>query len=225
MNFNLPCFIPSYPHQQTAFVYVPLFQSSPQFNYYVQLQPFQTFVPQNELIQQLPQVEIPELNQTRVEQPQQKETEISSSTPHQSAIIDAKTAQDKPIQIQEKKSKSSNHLNNQVQFEKESKNIQKNYAKAIAGFVYKNKSLASKILGNQEVDEFIQLIKLIKNQIQNVSHISQYTNNQDFIKAFRILGNYFLRTKSNSYIFNSRILKKNSHLRHKKLIHHSLLRC
>ncbi|CAD8136731.1 unnamed protein product [Paramecium pentaurelia] len=209
MNFNLPCFIPSYPIQQTAFVYVPFFQSYPQFNYQVQLQPIQTFMPQNELIQQLPQVEIQELNQRRIEQPQQKETENSSSTSHSLAIMSAKITEDKPMQKQEKNQKSSNHLNNQVQFEKESKNIQKNYAKAIASFVYKNKSLASKILGNQGVDEFIQLTKLIKNQIQNVSHISQYTNNQDFIKAFRILG----------------ILKKNSHLRHKKLIHHSLLRC
>ncbi|CAD8048586.1 unnamed protein product [Paramecium sonneborni] len=225
MNFNLPCFIPTYPIQQTAFVYVPFFQSYPQFHCQLQLQQFQTFVPQMESIQKPPQVENQEHNQKRIEQPQQKETENSSYTSEALAIKNVKITEDKPIQENEKIFKSSNPLKNQVQFEKESKNIQKNYAKAIASFVYKNKSLASKILNPTEVDEFIQLTKLIKNQIQNVSHISQYTNKEDFIKAFRILGNYFLKTKSNSYIFNSRIQKKNSHLRHKKLIHHSLLRC
>ncbi|CAD8049873.1 unnamed protein product [Paramecium primaurelia] len=224
MNFNLPCFIPSYPIQQTAFVYVPFFQSYPSFNYQVHMQQIQTVVPQIESMNQLPQFEIQELNQNRIEQPQQKETENYSNTSHLLAIMSSNITKDKPIQEKEKIQKSTHHLN-QVQFEKESKNIQKNYAKAIASFVYKNKQLASKILNTPEVDEFIQLVKLIKNQIQNVSHISQYTNKQDFIKAFRILGNYFLKTKSNSYIFNSRIQKKNSHLRHKKLIHHSLLRC
>ncbi|CAK90713.1 unnamed protein product (macronuclear) [Paramecium tetraurelia] len=224
MNFNLPCFIPSYPIQQTAFVYVPFFQSYPSFTYQVQAQQLQTFVPQIKSMQQLPQLESQELNQRRIEQPQQKETENCSNSSDLLAIISANITQDKPIQEKVKISKPTHHFN-QVQFEKESKNIQKNYAKAIASFIYKNKQLTSKILNTSEVDEFIKLVKLIKNQIQNVSHISQYTNKQDFIRAFRILGNYFLKTKSNSYIFNSRIQKKNSHLRHKKLIHHSLLRC
>ncbi|CAD8052061.1 unnamed protein product [Paramecium sonneborni] len=225
MNFNLPCFIPTHPIQQTAFVYVPFFQSYPQIHCQLQLQQFQTYVPQMASVYQLPQVEFQEHSQRRIEQPQQKETENSSNTSQALAFVNEKIIEDKPIQEKVKILSSSNPLKNQVQFEKESKNIQKNYAKAIAGFVYKNKPLASRILKTSEVDEFIKLTKLIKNEIQNVSHISQYTSKQDFIKAFRILGNYFLKTKSNSYIFNSRIQKKNSHLRHKKLIQHSLLRC
>ncbi|CAD8074896.1 unnamed protein product [Paramecium primaurelia] len=105
-----------------------------------------------------------------------------------------------------------------------STNIQKNYAKAVILYIKQQNAIVVSQLGDKKALKFYRLVKKMQNNIRNLSHISKYTRDEDFIKIFRILCNKFLRKDCISYIYNSKIQQKTSHLKGKHIIKKNLFK-
>ncbi|CAD8065349.1 unnamed protein product [Paramecium primaurelia] len=105
-----------------------------------------------------------------------------------------------------------------------STNLQKNYAKAIILYIKQQNPIIVKELGQKKAINFYRVINKIQNKIRNLTHIRKYTRDEDFIKLFRILCNKFLRKDCVSYIYNSKIQQKTSHLKGKHIIKNNLIK-
>ncbi|CAD8166813.1 unnamed protein product [Paramecium pentaurelia] len=123
----------------------------------------------------------------------------------------------KGLNDNQEKSYAVNQLNG-------STNIQKNYAKAVILYIKQQNAIVVSQLGDKKALKFYRLVKKMQNNIRNLSHISKYTRDEDFIKIFRILCNKFLRKDCISYIYNSKIQQKTSHLKGKHIIKKNLFK-
>ncbi|CAD8099887.1 unnamed protein product [Paramecium sonneborni] len=112
----------------------------------------------------------------------------------------------------------------QPNFLVKSTNIQKNYAKAIVSFACRQRNLIQKILGEIRAQEFLKLMNRLRNKLRNIAHITRFTQNEDFLQMFRILGNNFLRKDHVSYIYNSKIQQKSCHIANRTIVKNSLLK-
>ncbi|CAD8176439.1 unnamed protein product [Paramecium octaurelia] len=123
----------------------------------------------------------------------------------------------KGLNENQEKSYAVNQLNG-------STNIQKNYAKAVILYIKQQNATVISQLGDKKASKFYRLVKKMQNNIRNLSHISKYTRDEDFIQLFRILCNKFLRKDCISYIYNSKIQQKTSHLKGKHIIKKNLFK-
>ncbi|CAD8161133.1 unnamed protein product [Paramecium octaurelia] len=121
-------------------------------------------------------------------------------------------------------SKENSERNNIVNQLNGSTNLQKNYARAVILYVKQQNSSIVKELGQKRATHFFRFVTKIKNKIRNLSHINNYTRDEEFIRLFRILCNKFLRKDWVSYIYNSKIKQKTSHLKGKHGIYKNLFK-
>jgi hypothetical protein len=78
---------------------------------------------------------------------------------------------------------------------KETKNIPKNFSKAIITFVIKNGELCKKVLEEEELyDKFLEHLRIRKKSMSNIKHLSEMLvdctddpNLRKFNRAFRII--------------------------------------
>ncbi|KAM3132541.1 hypothetical protein pb186bvf_015354 [Paramecium bursaria] len=160
---------------------------------------------------------IAEINQPTklTEEHQGVKTESERDTPHDSES-------DHQDNLSEK---FTNQIGDSKKFNPfvKSTNVQKNFAKAIVSFACKNRKILEKLLG-QETSPFLRLMNSLKNKLRNVTHITQHTEDEKYLLAFRIISQLFLRKESVAYIYNSKIHQKTSHLKSLKNIKKSILK-
>ncbi|CAK79831.1 unnamed protein product (macronuclear) [Paramecium tetraurelia] len=106
----------------------------------------------------------------------------------------------------------------------DSTNLHKNFAKALIAYTLRSQFIIYKLLGEKKGQEFLDLMQSVKNKLCNLTHILQFTKNDEFLRAFRTLGFIFLKKESVPYIYNSKIQQKTSHLKHKVIIKKTLLK-
>ncbi|CAD8088591.1 unnamed protein product [Paramecium primaurelia] len=113
-----------------------------------------------------------------------------------------------------KKSKKINKVNY-------TKNITKNFSKAIISYITQNKDIGLKLLDTQEFEDFMQILKEKKNKMTNIQQLRElWVDCEDeklkqFNQTFRIFSQYFLRQQSVAYIYNSRIMNTGWHLKYR----------
>ncbi|CAK66879.1 unnamed protein product (macronuclear) [Paramecium tetraurelia] len=106
----------------------------------------------------------------------------------------------------------------------DSTNIQKNFSKAIVQYALRQKKTVYQILGEEKGNQFLLFMSELVNQLRNLFHLVKYTQDEEYLKAIRILGNNFLRKESTCYIYNSKIRQKTSHIKHKAIVKKVLLK-
>ncbi|CAD8080692.1 unnamed protein product [Paramecium primaurelia] len=123
------------------------------------------------------------------------------------------------LSIQKRKGVSS-------QEQKDTKNIPKNYCKAIITFASKHKALCHQILGDQlKVVKFLERITVYKKKLMNIRIFSallsqsEDPDEEEFNQTFRILSRIFVKKYAINYIFNSKIVQHNWHLRYRQQIY------
>ncbi|CAD8099649.1 unnamed protein product [Paramecium sonneborni] len=113
--------------------------------------------------------------------------------------------------------------------QKDSKNIPKNYCKAIITFAQKNQQLCVKILGDQlKATRFIEHLTSHKNKLLNIkvfSALLQQSENkthEEFNRTFRIISKIFVKKFAINYIYNSKIIQDNWHTRYRNKIYKAI---
>ncbi|CAD8065670.1 unnamed protein product [Paramecium sonneborni] len=106
----------------------------------------------------------------------------------------------------------------------DSTNIQKNFSKAIVQYALRQKKTVYQILGEEKGNQFLLFMSELVNQLRNLFHLVKYTQDEEYLKLIRILGNNFLRKESTCYIYNSKIRQKTSHIKHKAIVKKVLLK-
>ncbi|CAK89797.1 unnamed protein product (macronuclear) [Paramecium tetraurelia] len=123
------------------------------------------------------------------------------------------------LSIQKRKGFSS-------QEQKDTKNIPKNYCKAIITFATKHQALCHQILGDQlKVVKFLERITVYKKKLMNIRIFSgllsqsEDPTEEEFNQTFRILSRIFVKKYAINYIFNSKIVQHNWHLQYRQQIY------
>ncbi|CAD8093356.1 unnamed protein product [Paramecium sonneborni] len=103
----------------------------------------------------------------------------------------------------------------------DTKNITKNFSKAIISYITQNKDIGLKLLDGREFEDFLQILKEKKNKMTNIQQLRELWVDcnegkiKEFNKTFRIFSQYFLRQQSVAYIYNSRIMNTGWHLKYR----------
>ncbi|CAD8066315.1 unnamed protein product [Paramecium sonneborni] len=115
---------------------------------------------------------------------------------------------------------------NVLQDQKDTKNIPKNYCKSIITFACKNQNLCLEILKDQlKVVKFLEKITVYKKLLLNIrifSSLLQHSEDpeeEEFRRAFRIISRIFIKKYAINYIFNSKIVQHNWHMRYRSQIY------
>ncbi|CAD8186504.1 unnamed protein product [Paramecium octaurelia] len=102
----------------------------------------------------------------------------------------------------------------------DTKNITKNFSKAIISYIINEKELIQKFMTNEQYDGFITLLKNKKNQMTNIKQLRDLWvdtgRNPEFNKVFRIISQYFLKCQAVPYVYNSRISNTAWHLKYRQ---------
>ncbi|CAD8080135.1 unnamed protein product [Paramecium primaurelia] len=113
-----------------------------------------------------------------------------------------------------------------LQDQKDSKNIPKNYCKAIINFAQKNQQLCLKILDDElQVAKFIEFLSNQKKKLLNIKVFSALLQQSEdpslekFNRTFRIISQIFIKKQAINYIYNSKIVQQNWHIRYRQQIH------
>ncbi|CAD8163022.1 unnamed protein product [Paramecium octaurelia] len=113
-----------------------------------------------------------------------------------------------------RKSKKINKVN-------DTKNITKNFSKAIISYITQNKDIGLRLLDAREFEDFMSILKEKKNKMTNIQQLRELWVDCDneklkqFNHTFRIFSQYFLRQQSVAYIYNSRIMNTGWHLKYR----------
>ncbi|CAD8147833.1 unnamed protein product [Paramecium octaurelia] len=101
----------------------------------------------------------------------------------------------------------------------DTKNITKNYSKAIISYIFNNPELVQKIMSKHRYDDFINFLKNKKNQMTNIKQLRDLWvdggKNSEFNRVFRIISQQFLKSQAVSYVYNSRISNTQWHLKYR----------
>jgi hypothetical protein len=102
----------------------------------------------------------------------------------------------------------------------ETKNIPKNYGKAIISFIEKYRLEVSEICDRTGVpfEDFEEEMIAAKKTINTIADLRRLWVEHKYAKCMRIISNLFLRKYSYSYIFNSRICNFSSHIKYRHRI-------
>ncbi|CAD8093634.1 unnamed protein product [Paramecium sonneborni] len=102
----------------------------------------------------------------------------------------------------------------------DTKNITKNFSKAIISYILNNGELIQKFITLDQYDGFIILLKSKKNQMTNIKQLREIWvdngKNPEFNKVFRIISQYFLKNQAIPYVYNSRISNTAWHLKYRQ---------
>ena len=109
-------------------------------------------------------------------------------------------------------------------YKNETKNIAKNYGKAILTFIRKNNKKVRNVLNLCEISykDFTCMIKREKKTLNTIEKLRNLWTNETFGKCMRIISNLFLRRSSLKHIFNSRIVNYECHLKHRSSLSKAL---
>lgn len=103
----------------------------------------------------------------------------------------------------------------------ETKNIPKNYGKAIITFIERNRQRVNRLCEGRDYcyADIIGEFRHRKRNINTIEHLRELWLSSRYAREMRILSNLFLRKHALQYIFNSRITNFSSHIkyRHKLL--------
>ncbi|KAM3132653.1 hypothetical protein pb186bvf_015198 [Paramecium bursaria] len=106
--------------------------------------------------------------------------------------------------------------------QKDTKNIPKNYCKAIITYAQKNPAICLSLLGTeQKVQRFLEKLSKQKKDLLNIkvfSRLLQQSQNpeeDEQNRAFRIISRLFIKKYAINYIFNSKIVQENWHLKYR----------
>ncbi|CAK72245.1 unnamed protein product (macronuclear) [Paramecium tetraurelia] len=99
-----------------------------------------------------------------------------------------------------------------------STNIQKNYAKAIAQYIIRQRVEILRQLGEKGGLEFLRILTQLKNSIKNINQIKKHLIDNDQLKLFRIIANRFLRKEAIGYVYNSNIKSTSDHVQQRNQI-------
>lgn len=143
----------------------------------------------------------------------------------QSFSVNSNEKTDKCIQQTEAISKDIFKKKNKIKKAKpqknETKNIPKNYGKAIVSFIENNKELVKRVLSkfsSMTYISFMNILRARKNKINSIADLRSFwleSDDDEFPKIARILSNVFLRHFSLEYIFNSRISNFSGHVKYR----------
>jgi hypothetical protein len=99
----------------------------------------------------------------------------------------------------------------------ETKNIPKNYGKAIISFIEKYQDKVKYITRKNNVDyeDFVEELKEKKKVINTIADLRSMWVDYKYAKCIRLLSNLFLRKYALNYIFNSRICNYSSHIKYR----------
>ncbi|CAD8062212.1 unnamed protein product [Paramecium sonneborni] len=101
----------------------------------------------------------------------------------------------------------------------DTKNITKNYSKAIISYIFNNPELVQKMMSKQRYVDFVNFLKNKKNQMTNIKQLRDLWvdggKNAEFNRVFRIISQQFLKTQAVSYVYNSRISNTQWHLKYR----------
>ncbi|CAK74652.1 unnamed protein product (macronuclear) [Paramecium tetraurelia] len=102
----------------------------------------------------------------------------------------------------------------------DTKNITKNFSKAIISYIMNNPDLLKSFFSNKQYDDFLNLLKNKKNQMTNIKQLRDLWVDggkfSEFNKVFRIISQYFLKNQSVAYVYNSRISNTIWHLKYRQ---------
>ncbi|CAD8181326.1 unnamed protein product [Paramecium pentaurelia] len=102
----------------------------------------------------------------------------------------------------------------------DTKNITKNFSKAIISYILNDEKLIQKFINSEQQDSFISLLKSKKNQMTNIKQLRELWidngKNPEFNKVFRIISQYFLKNQAVPYVYNSRISNTAWHLKYRQ---------
>ncbi|CAD8089415.1 unnamed protein product [Paramecium sonneborni] len=200
----------------------PMLQYSPYPQFYTNYPQEQFAAMQYQITNPILQSQDRFLVQTR--QAQQSQHFRTSDIQFFGSHDDSESIEQKQIEKDSKQMKSSYFkLKSKIKKGKvnDTKNITKNFSKAIISYIIQNKDIGLKIMNYEQFEEFVTILKDKKNQMTNIKQLRDLwveTNemkSQQFNKAFRIFSEYFLKQQSVCYIYNSRIANTGWHLKYR----------
>ncbi len=99
----------------------------------------------------------------------------------------------------------------------DTKNIPKNFGKAIINFYEKNPALMKRITQVNEVDykELLEELTKLKPKLNTISDLRKLWVDHEQAKCLRVISELFLRRHCMHYIFNSRVWNYKSHIKYK----------
>ncbi|CAD8084145.1 unnamed protein product [Paramecium primaurelia] len=151
-----------------------------------------------------------------------KEEEVSSQKKQKEVRNEQKLAKRIRKRIPVQESLDSFRINRKKKGPKvnDTKNITKNFSKAIISYILNEKELIQKFMSNEQYDSFIALLKNKKNQMTNIKQLRDLWvdtgRNPEFNKVFRIISQYFLKSQAVPYVYNSRISNTAWHLKYRQ---------
>lgn len=107
------------------------------------------------------------------------------------------------------------HVTSKNRQRNETKNIPKNYGKAMITFILERSDWIKMRLGSHIHDELLGELRQRKSKINSIIHLKDLWTNSKYSREFRILSNLFLRKYSFGYIFNSRVSNYGTHIKYK----------
>ena len=102
----------------------------------------------------------------------------------------------------------------------DTKNIPKNFGKAIIAFIRKNPHIVKRVLSayNVNLKEYLYALKRRKNKLNNIASLRSLWLDDDFrfAKVTRIISENWMKRGSLQYIFSSRISNYRDHVKYRK---------
>ena len=98
----------------------------------------------------------------------------------------------------------------------ETKNLIKNYGRAILTFIIKNTQYRQKVLKELGIPdkEFVNIVKGFRDEVHTISGSRYLWQSHPYSKAFRIMSCEYLRKHNLKHVFNSRIEKYGVYLKY-----------
>jgi hypothetical protein len=106
---------------------------------------------------------------------------------------------------------------NEKKLKNETKNIPKNYGKAIITFIEKYRDVVASVCAFTGVpfEDFIGEMSEMKKTINTIADLRRLWIDYKYSRCMRIISNLFFRKYSLNYIFNSRICNFRSHIKYR----------
>ena len=112
------------------------------------------------------------------------------------------------------------HISQKQSIKNETKNIPKNFGKAIITFVEQHPVVVGRALQSRDIsyEKFLSSLKEKKKWINSIADLRNLWLDDNFVyaKEMRVLSQYFLKRGALNYIFKSRISNHKGHIKYRK---------
>lgn len=107
----------------------------------------------------------------------------------------------------------------------ETKNIPKNFGKAIIIFIEKNQPSLEATCHQYGISflDLLERLRSVKKKINTIADLRNLWGDNEEGRCIRVISNYFLRKHSLHYIYNSRIKTRVCHSKYKRRLQEALL--